>query len=49
MKFELDFDSPAWRKFALGVCRRRCPELSEEELAETTENFVNYMRVIWRQ
>lgn len=49
MDLELDFDSPIWRKFVLGVCRRRCPKLSEEELAEATENFLNYMRVIWRQ
>jgi hypothetical protein len=48
MEFDLDLDNPAWRKWALGVCRRRCPELSEKELAEATQNLLDYMKVVWR-
>jgi hypothetical protein len=49
MDLELDFGSPFWRKFALDFCRRGCPELSEEELAEAAESFLDYLKIVWRQ
>lgn len=36
-------DRPAVLKFI----RRVCPDLSEAELQEASENFLDYMKVVW--
>lgn len=33
---------------ALKFVRKRCPNLTEEELQEAAENWLNYLDVVWR-
>lgn len=49
MESDPDFDGPAWHSFALDFCRRRCPDLAEQELAEAAERFLTYIKIGWRQ
>ncbi len=43
----MDFEDPWLKDWALRVCRRRCPKLSEEELEEAAQNLLAYMEVVW--
>jgi hypothetical protein len=44
----LTFDSPEVFSVALKFVRRRCPHLNEEELQDAAQNWINYMKVVWR-